>query len=49
MVDRSEVNFEVINDAPGLAVEMDSELMKQALLNLIKNGADAASTASAEP
>jgi two-component system sensor histidine kinase FlrB len=41
MVDNP-INFEVINDAPGLSVDMDSELMKQAILNLMKNGADAA-------
>ena len=41
MVDKP-VSFEVVNDSPGLSFEMDFELMKQAILNLIINGADAA-------
>ncbi|MEE9543296.1 MAG: ATP-binding protein [Thermodesulfobacteriota bacterium] len=40
MVDRS-VSFEVVNEAAGLDILMDRELMKQALLNLIINGSDA--------
>ncbi len=37
----SPVSFEVVNEAAGCTVEMDGELMKQAILNLIINGSDA--------
>ena len=35
------VSFEVVNEAAGCTIEMDRELMKQAILNLIINGSDA--------
>jgi two-component system sensor histidine kinase FlrB len=35
------ISFEVVNEATGLNVQMDRELMKQAILNLIINASDA--------